>query len=225
MAGTRYISNASFRFLEDLKQNNDREWFTANKSRYEDELKAPALRLIEDFGPELRKLSPHFMATPRSLFRIYRDTRFSKDKTPYKTVAGIHFRHEQAKDAHAPGFYFHVSPGETFVALGIWHPPSDALRAIREHIVEEPAAWKKVSRAKKFTDVYALEGDSLKRAPKGFDPEHPLIEDLRRKDFIGVQRTTKAFATSPDVPRELGKVFRAGVPFMRFLCDALNVPF
>lgn len=225
MASTPYISRASFRFLEDLKANNDRAWFAENKSRYEDDLKAPALRLIEDFAPHLKKLSPHFMATPRSLFRIYRDTRFAKDKTPYKTAAGIHFRHEQAKDAYAPGFYFHVAPGEVFVALGIWHPPSDALRKIREHILEEGATWKRVSRGKKFTGVYALEGDSLKRAPKGFDPEHPLIEDLRRKDFIGVHHETKTFATSPDLPRALGATFKSGVPFMRFLCDALGVPF
>ena len=225
MAGTKYISNASFRFLEELKANNTREWFNENKDRYENDLKSPALRLIEDFAPELRKLSPHFMATPRSLFRIYRDTRFSKDKTPYKTAAGIHFRHERAKDAHAPGFYFHVAPGEVFLGIGIWHPPTPALTAIREHIIDDPAGWKRVSRAKKFTASYHLAGDSLVRAPKGVDPDHPLIEDLRRKDFIGVQEVTRTFATRPDLPKQLAASFKTGLPFMRFLCDALDVPF
>ena len=89
----KYFSKATFDFLNDLKKNNDRDWFNSNKSRYEEDLKAPALRLIEDFGPELAKISPHFLSTPRSLFRIYRDVRFSKDKSPYKTQAGIHFRH------------------------------------------------------------------------------------------------------------------------------------
>lgn len=225
MAGKSYFTRASFQFLKDLKANNDRDWFAKNKSRYEDDVKAPALRLIEDFAPHLKKLSPHFMATPRSLFRIYRDTRFSKDKSPYKTATGIHFRHEQAKNAYAPGFYFHVQPGEVFIALGIWHPQSPALRMIREGIVEDPAGWKKASRGKKFRETFELRGDSLKRAPKGFDPDHPLIEDLRRKDFIGVREMTQSFVTSADLPSELGRHFRAGVPLMRFLCDALDVPF
>lgn len=225
MAGKRYFTNASFQFLKDLKANNDRDWFVENKPRYEAQVKEPALRLIEDFGPHLKKLSPHFMATPRSLFRIYRDTRFSKDKTPYKTATGIHFRHDQAKDAYAPGFYFHVEPGEVFVALGIWHPQSPALRMIRDHIVEDPAGWKRASRGKRFTESFTLEGESLKRAPKGIDPEHPLIDDLRRKDFIGVKSVSQSFATSADLPAELATHFRAGVPLVRYLCNALGVPF
>jgi uncharacterized protein (TIGR02453 family) len=225
MATKPYFSEATFQFLKDLKANNTRDWFAANKSRYEEDLKAPALRVIEAFGPELHKISPHFMATPRSLFRIYRDTRFSKDKTPYKTAAGLHFRHERSKDAHAPGFYLHVAPGEIFLGIGIWHPDSQALRLIREHIVEDGAGWKKASRGKKFTDSFALEGESLKRPPKGFDPEHPLLEDLKRKDFIGVQTMTQAFVLSNDLPKQLASTFKPGVPLMRFLCDAVGVPF
>ena len=225
MARRRYFSSATFQFLKDLKENNNRDWFAENKSRYEGDLKAPALRVIEDFGPELHKLSPHFMATPRSLFRIYRDTRFAKDKTPYKTAAGLRFRHERSKDAHAPGFYLHVAPGEIFVGVGIWHPDSQALRMIREHIVEDGAAWKRASRGKKFTDAFTLEGERLKRPPRGFDPEHEFVDDLRRKDFIGVQNMTQSFVTSAELPKELARTFRAGVPLMRFLCDAVGVPF
>lgn len=225
MAKKPYFSRATFQFLKDLKANNNRDWFAENKSRYEEELKDPALRVIEAFGPELHKISPHFMATPRSLFRIYRDTRFAKDKTPYKTAAGLHFRHERSKDAHAPGFYLHVAPGEIFVGVGIWHPDSQALRMIREHIVEKPADWKRASRGKKFTDAFTLEGESLKRAPKGFDPEHPLVDDLRRKDFIGVQNMTQAYVTSDELPKALAATLKPGVPLMRFLCDAVGVPF
>jgi len=225
VTGKPYFSKATFRYLRDLKENNNREWFAENKSRYEEDVKDPALRFIQDFGFELRKLSPHFMATPRSLFRIYRDTRFSKDKTPYKTATGIHFRHDQSKDAHAPSFYFHVAPGEVFVALGIWRPESDALRKIRERIVEDGAAWKRVSRAQRFTKTFSLAGDRLKRPPKGFDPDHPLIDDLKRKDFIAVLDVTQSFATDSSLPSELAKTYKAGLPFMRFLCDALGVPF
>ena len=224
MAGP-YFTRASFDFLEDLKKNNNRPWFQENKSRYEEKIKDPALRLIEDFAPELRKLSPHFQATPRSLFRIYRDTRFSKDKTPYKTHAGVHFRHEQAKNAYAPGFYVHVEPGEVFVGLGIWHPESKALRMIREHIVEDPDGWKKASRAKRFRDNFEFGGDKLSRPPKGFDAEHPLIADLKWKDFIGVKRLPQSFVTSKDLPKELGKTFKHGTGLMKFLCAALGVPY
>src|ERR687898_2540430 len=135
-----------FSFLSDLRANNDREWFAANKHRYEDHLLEPALDFIAAFAPRLEKISPHFRADPRpsggSLFRIYRDTRFSKDKTPYKTNVGIHFRHELAKDARAPGFYLHLSPGEVFAGGGIWHPDGPTLTAIRQAIVDDPDRWR-----------------------------------------------------------------------------------
>jgi len=225
MAKQAYFTRNTFQFLKDLKANNTREWFADNKDRYESHVKAPAMRLIQDFGGPLDKLAPHFTATPRSLFRIYRDTRFSKDKTPYKTAIGVHFRHERAKNAYAPGYYFHVAPGEVFAGVGIWHPESKALRAIREHLAAESAAWKKAIGRKAFRETFELEGDRLKRHPRGFDPEHPFIEDLKRKDFIGVARLTQAYAMSPDLPKELARTFKAGSPLMAFLCDALDVPF
>jgi uncharacterized protein (TIGR02453 family) len=225
VAGKQHFTRKTFKFMADLADNNDREWFAENKNRYEADVKDASLGFIEDFAAELQKLSPHFMATNRSLFRIYRDVRFSKDKSPYKTHAGIHFRHEQSKNAYAPGYYLHLEPGSVFAGMGIWHPEGKALRAIRDHIVAEPAAWKKASRGKKFRDTVQFEGDRLSRPPKGFDPEHSLIEDLKWKDFIGVKRLTQSFATSPDLPKELAKVFKTGTPFMRFLCDALSVPF
>jgi uncharacterized protein (TIGR02453 family) len=221
----KYFTRNTFRFMAELAQNNDREWFAENKHRYEADIKDASLGFIENFAAHLEKLSPHFMATPRSLFRIYRDVRFSKDNRPYKTHAGIHFRHEQSKDAHAPGYYLHLEPGSVFAGMGIWHPDSKALRAIREHIVAEPAAWRRVSRSKKFGDSMELEGNRLTRPPKGFDPEHPLIEDLKWKDFVGVKHLSQSFATSADLPKQLAKIFKAGTPFMTFLCDALGVPF
>jgi len=215
----------TFRFLKDLKKNNDREWFAAQKRRYEEHLKDPSLRIIAAFAPELKKISPHFMATPRSLFRIHRDTRFAKDKSPYKTHIGLHFRHDHAKDAHAPGYYLHIEPGGVFLGVGIWHPESSPLRAIREHIVEDPTGWKRASRAKAFASAFELAGDRLKRPPKDFDPEHPLIEDLKWKDYIGIAERPDSFVTDEGLPKALAKTFAAGTPFMRFLCDALAVPF
>src|SRR5215211_7103516 len=115
-----------FAFLADLREHNDREWFAANRDRYEDDLVEPALAFVDTFAPRLAKISPHFRADARpsggSLFRIYRDTRFSKDKTPYKTSVGIHFRHERAKGADAPGYYLHIGPGEVLPAAASGTP-------------------------------------------------------------------------------------------------------
>ncbi|HKJ01292.1 MAG TPA: DUF2461 domain-containing protein [Longimicrobiales bacterium] len=225
MAGSAYFTKDTFRFLRELAKNNKRDWFTANKGRYEEHVRDPALRFIQDFAPHLAKLSPHFHAGPRSLFRIHRDTRFSKDKSPYKTHSGIQFRHDRARDAHAPGYYFHIEPGSFFVALGLWRPDGPTTRKIRERMVEEPEAWKKASRSKKFTSTFEASGDKLSRAPRGFDPEHPLVEDLKWKDFIGSRDLDEELVTSPHLPRELARIFAAGTPYMAFLCDAVGVPF
>jgi uncharacterized protein (TIGR02453 family) len=225
MAGTTYFGRETFRFLRDLADNNDREWFAANRARYEARVRDPALRFIQDFAAELGELSGHFQAGPRALFRIHRDTRFSKDKSPYKSYTGIQFRHDRAKDVHAPGYYLHIEPGGVFAGLGIWRPDGASLRAIRERIVEKPADWKRAMRAKRFRETFNLQGDRLKRPPRGFDAEHPLIDDLRWKDFIAIRNLPQSFVTGAEFPKELAALFRSGSPFMRFLCDAVGVPF
>ncbi len=229
MAEPTHFTSSSFAFLRDLARNNDREWFQKNKSRYEKELKEPALRFIADFAPHLAKISSHFRADPRpvggSMFRIYRDTRFSKDKSPYKTHTGLHFRHDRAKDAHAPGFYLHIQPGEVFMGVGIWHPDSGTLGKIREAIVEKPDAWKRTVGGKRFRERFELEGDSLKRPPRGIDPEHPCIEDLKRKDFIGVTRLTEKDVVSPGFLKQFATLCRDGSGLVRYLCEAVEVPF
>ncbi len=225
MASEAYFTRDTFRFLEEVAGNNDRAWFDENKPRYERFVKVPALRLIQDVAPHLKDVSPHFEATPRSLFRIYRDVRFTKDKSPFKTHIGIQFRHDRGRDVHAPGYYFHLEPRQVFLALGLWRPDGKALRAIRECIVEDPAAWKRASRGRRFTAAFELEGDKLQRAPRGFDPEHPLVEDLKWKDFIATAGLSTADATSPALPRTLASLLATGTPFMKFLCEAVDVPF
>ncbi len=223
------FNRAFFRFLEDLKLHNQREWFHANKQRYEDEVRHPAQQFISDSGPQLRKISRHFLADPRpsggSMFRIYRDTRFAKDKSPYKTNVGIQFRHKQGKDVHAPGFYLHLEPGGCFAGVGIWHPDGDSLSSIRAAIVEQPTRWKRITRSRRFTETLELAGESLKRAPKGFDPEHSLIDDLKRKDFIAGFTFDETTAMEPDFLAHYWTVCRAGSPLVRFLCEAVDVPF
>lgn len=220
---------ALFAFLRDLEKNNDRDWFQANKARYEDGIKEPALQFISDFGPHLKKISPHFLAIPKasggSLFRIYRDVRFSKNKAPYKTHVGIQFRHERARDAHAPGFYLHLEPGSVFVGAGMWRPDGPSLKMIRDTLVADPAGWRRALQSKAFADGWELEGDALMRAPRGYDAEHPLVDDLRRKDFIMVRRLSQKAVVAADFPRQFVALCRQTVPFMRYLCGAVDAAF
>ena len=224
-----HFTPALFEFLAELAANNNREWFRANKSRYDADVKEPALGFISDFGPHLARISPRFRADPRahggSLFRIYRDTRFSKDKRPYKTHTGIHFRHEAAKDAHAPGFYLHLQPGHVFAGAGIWRPGGPTLRAIREAIDEDPDSWLRASRDDRFRASFELSGDSLIRAPKGFAVTHPLIEDLRRKDFIGVAELSAEAVLADDFMDVFAGLCRDAAPLQSWLCGAIGVPF
>jgi uncharacterized protein (TIGR02453 family) len=219
-----------FRFLRDLKANNTREWFAENKERYEDAVRGPALDFVSDFAPRLEEISPHFIADPRpsggSLFRIHRDTRFSRDKSPYKTHTGIQFRHELGRDAHAPGFYLHLEPKAVFAGAGVWHPDGTALAAIRDAIVADPDGWRSATSGQRaFRRELTLGGDSLKRAPAGYDPEHPLVEDLKRKDFVCYRTLEEREVCSAGFAEQLAGVYRAASPLVRFLCSALDVPF
>ena len=201
---TQPITTALFDFLRDLRENNDREWFAANKGRYLAEVRDPMLDFIGAFAAPLAEISPHFVADPRpnggSLFRIYRDTRFSRDKTPYKTNAGAHFRHAAGKDAHAPGFYLHLEPGMCFAGCGVWRPDGPTVTKIREAIDGERDAWTRVTTARDFTETFELEGDSLKRPPRGYEADHPLVEDLKRKDFVAAMSFSEAEVVEVDFP-------------------------
>ena len=216
-------------FLNQLEKNNRRDWFQKHKPRYEQHVLQPALEFIEAMEKPMQAISPYFPAVAKrtggSLMRIYRDTRFSKNKKPYKTNVGIHFRHEMGRDVHAPGFYFHIEPKEVFIAAGIWHPDNNTLRQIREAIDEEPTKWKRVRNGKTFCANYQMEGDSLKRPPRGFTADHPLIEDLKRKDFIGVQQQSIDVLESANLAKTISASFRQAKPLVKFLCEAIQVPF
>ena len=228
MAEHAYFNAALFQFLIDLRFHNNREWFQANKQRYEAEVRDPMLRFIADVGPQLQTVSKRFVADPRprggSLFRIYRDVRFSKDKSPYKTNVGAHFRHEVGRDVHAPGFYLHLEPGQVFVASGVWHPNSSALSKIRDAIVDNPKAWRQATAAKALGANGSLGGESLKRPPKGYDPDHPLIEDLKRKDFIAHAAFTEEQVCDPNFMEVFTQTCRTFAPMTRFLTAALELP-
>ncbi|MBI3606277.1 MAG: DUF2461 domain-containing protein [Nitrospirae bacterium] len=227
MGGGLYFNANFFKFLTELKMNNNREWFTANKSRYITEVRNPCLDFIHDFAPYLEKISRHYVADARpsggSLFRIYRDARFSKDKNPYKTMAGIHFRHEMAKDAHAPGFYLHLEPGNIFAGAGIWHPEREPLHRIREAIATHPKQWKAILADKKFKTTHKLWGESLVRPPAGFDPDHPLIEDLKRKDFVSIAELSEKDVRSIDFIDRFARLCQTSAPLTKFLTVSLDL--
>ncbi len=225
----RYFTPSLFGFLRELAENNDRDWFKAHQDSYEQYVREPALEFITDFAAPLKKISEHLVADSRtvggSLFRIQRDTRFSKDKTPYKLNTGMQFRHRAGKDVHAPGFYLHIQPGECFIGVGLWRPESKVAYQIREAIADDPTRWKRATRGKRFTEVFELGGDSLMRPPRGFDAEHPLIEDLKRKDFIASTGITQKALTSDHFMEDFTDLCKRSTPFMRFLCEAVGVPF
>ena len=155
--------------------------------------------------------------------RIYRDVRFSKNKDPYKLNVGIHLRHEVGKDVHAPGFYIHIAPKEIFVGAGVWHPGGTALTQIRQFIDEHPAEWKK-SRQGKFKKQFEIRGDSLKRPPRGYDAEHPLIDDLKMKDHFGLAPLTADDLFDKKLITKVADKIKAAKPFVKVLCDALHLP-
>ena len=210
-----------FKFLRALKRNNERDWFNANKQRYIDDVRDPLCAFVEIVGPKLQGIHPGVIADSRpnggSLFRIYRDTRFSKDKTPYKTHAALHFQCAP-KSQPAPGFYLGLEPGSVMVACGLWHPPSDVLKRVRGAIVDDAAGWKKAKKAGLWPD-----DESLKRPPRGFDPEHPAIEDLKRKSFTARTEFSEKDACAKDFPAKFVKTCRGYRPLLDFLAEAAGV--
>jgi len=219
-----------FDFLAELAANNNSAWFQANKSRYQDVVVTPMTEFIVAMAPRLEAISEHFIADPRrnggSMFRIYRDTRFSKDKRPYKENVGCQFRHRIGRDVHAPGFYVHLQPGEVFFGGGIWKPDSAALNRIREAIIDNPSAWKKATTGRTFSKRFGdLKGDSLQRPPRGFNAEHPLIEDIKRKSYFAMQQVDQGMACGPRFIRGVERAFGCVSPLMEFISFALELPY
>lgn len=217
-----YFDKELFTFLRQLKKNNNREWFLQHKTQYEDKVKEPLLDFISDLRPHLLKICNNLKVSAKSnggsLLRIYRDTRFGHDKTPYKTNAGLHFPYLPAnKGIHAPGFYLHLEPGACFAAAGSWHPDPVALYQIRALIVKSPKKWQQVLKAK-----LPLEGSSLSRAPRGFDPDHFLIEDIKRKDFITSIDFTQTQVCSSTFLQHYVKACTKMFPLMKFLIEAAD---
>ncbi|MCP5380799.1 MAG: DUF2461 domain-containing protein [Kordiimonadaceae bacterium] len=220
-----------WQFFDELKENNNREWFTENKDRYKADVVTPCLDFIIDMGERLKDISPHYTAIAKasggSMFRIYRDARFSKDKRPYKENAGIQFRHKLGKDAHAPGYYLHLEKDNIFYGGGIWMPDNATLGEIRDRICYYPKKWQAVIENEDFINTFGgVRGDGLIRPPRGYDADHKYIEDLKRKSFFAMKNGGDYKITkNADFIDEVAKTFDAAAPLMAFICDAKGIEF
>jgi uncharacterized protein (TIGR02453 family) len=223
------FSRDLLRFLAQLRSHNNRAWFERNRARYERVYREAFASFIESFAPRLGKLSPHFVADPRptggSVMRIYRDTRFSKDKAPYRTYTVVHFAHKDAGEGSAPGFFLYVASDEISGGGGIWHPEPPVANRIRSAIAEDPASWVAATSSHAFQERFELTGESLKRPPPGFRKDHPQIAELMRKDFVASTPVPRARFVSAGFPAYYEEICRELSPMMEFLSDAVGLPF
>ncbi len=221
-----HFSPDFLRFLADLRKHNNREWFQAHKDRYETAVRDPFLRFVADLGPLLQKLNPRFIADPSpvggSMMRIYRDIRFSRDKSPYKTAVAAHFWQVNRSSESAPTLYLHLQPGESSIGGGIWQPPPPTLTRIRRAIVRDSKRWRRITLHPGFRSTYTMTGESLKRVPPGYDPSDPLADDLKRKDFIFSSRLADRQITSKDFIDSVIDRYRTAMPFMRFFVESVG---
>src|SRR5690242_14333989 len=224
---------AAIDFLAELAANNDRAWFQPRKADYERLLKAPLEALCVALDAEFRaRYLPLHSDAVKSPFRIYRDTRFSKDKSPYKTHAAASFMWAADEDAsggrshadnvHASGGYFHLQPGEIYVGGGIWHPEKAWLDAFRRRVVDDLDGFRDVIEADAFVGMFGTVGDdgeSLKRVPAGYPADHPAADRLRKKNVTFGRRLSDDEALSAKLPVTLADAFAAGTPLMRYLAS------
>jgi uncharacterized protein (TIGR02453 family) len=217
-------------FFQQLTMNNDRDWFQANKDRYEADVREPARAFIRAMGERLGEVSPHLVADDRksggSLMRIFRDTRFSTDKTPCKTNVGIQFRHSAGKDVHAPGLYVHFDLENVFVGVGMWRPESSALDAIRAKIDEDGDRWARITSDATFTATFRQHtDDALKRAPRGYPKDHPHVESLKLRSHIVACDLEPDAVHQPDLVDTVMDRYAKAADYVKFLCDAIGQPF
>lgn len=220
----------AFEFLRQLELNNARDWFEPRKHEFEQLCRDPALRLIEAMAQPLAEISTQFVASSKlvggSLFRIYRDVRFARDKTPYKPWLGLRFKH-LAKHAggEAPLFYVHLGPQQCFAGGGLWHPSAAVLNRVRGFIAANPQTLQDLLSAPGFAAHFRRGVESAVRAPRGFDPEHPLIEEIKRKDFVALRYFDTSLACSAELVPTLAAYLSGSAALVDYLCAALDLEF
>jgi uncharacterized protein (TIGR02453 family) len=210
-------------FLRSLKRNNNREWFQSHKTIYETHVKKPMTELIEAMATEFQRFAPEMIASSKvSAYRIYRDTRFSKDKSPYKThVAAVFPRADLGKHQGA-GFYLHIDSTEVLIGGGLYMVMPEDLQVVRNHIAENPKAFKRIVKSAQFRKLFdAISGEQLTRVPRGFPADHPAAEYLRYKQFLAGRTFEAKTATSPRFHKLIVETFRGILPLVRFLNEPI----
>jgi uncharacterized protein (TIGR02453 family) len=218
------FTNETLKFLRALKRNNDREWFKARKDRYEAHVRAPMIAVIERLAGDVRHFAPEIVASPKtSLYRVYRDTRFSDDKTPLKTQVSASFRWRGLGKGEGAGLYLEVHPQWVWMGGGFWAPPAPALVRIREHIAVTFPEVEKIATDRRFRRVLGeMDGEKLSRVPRGYPKDHPAAEYLKFKQFLGGRELPPEFATSAEFYPALVETYKALMPLIRFLNEPLT---
>ncbi len=233
MPASPFFTPASLRFFRALARHNRRDWFEAHRAEYEATVLRPMRAFVEEMDVRLARIAPEIVGDPkRSVFRIYRDIRFSADKTPYKVHAACWFYHRDGthrvgQDGHGggAGFYFHLEPGRSLDAGGIWMPPREALAKIRDAMAEQPAAFRRIATGAKLVRRFGeLDTDAvLSRVPRGYAADHPAARWLRYKSFTAGRALSDAQMTSGRLPALVADDFAAMVPLVRWLNGALGL--
>jgi uncharacterized protein (TIGR02453 family) len=209
-------------FLRSLKRNNEREWFHARRDQYETHVRTPMIQVIERLADDFQAIAPEFVADPKaSLFRPFRDTRFSDNKAPLKTNIAARFPHRVLGRMNGAGLYFEVAPGWVWIGGGIWAPETPQLQAIREHVAAHHRALSRIVEAPAFEKLGGLKGDCLTRVPRGFSKDHPAARFLVFRQFMGIREEAGEFALGRTFYKQLLETFRTFVPLCRFLNEPL----
>jgi len=210
-------------FLKALKRNNDREWFRARKEQYEEHVRAPMVEVIERLAVDFRTVAPELIASPKqSLFRIYRDTRFSSDKKPLKTHAAAVFRTRELPRPQGAGLYFEIAPGWVWIGGGMWRPEPPELVRLREHIAGTWPEIRDITRTAAFRKRFEeLSGETMSRVPRGYPSDHPAAAFLKYRQFYGGAEFPASLAHSREFYPTLLATFKALMPLVRFLNGAL----
>ena len=216
------FSSDTIRFLRAVGRNNDREWFKARKDQYDAQVKAPMVAIVEALDRDFRAFAPELEANPKkSIYRIYRDTRFSADKTPLKTHIGAYFPHRDLGKGDGAGLYLHIEPKMTMFAGGLYAPMPPQLRALRGYIADNASRFRSIVEAPAFTRAFDWEGEAQTRVPRGYPADHPAADYLKCKRFVGWVEHPAAFATTDEFYPTLIKAFRLLLPLVRFINEAM----
>ncbi len=225
MAATAPFTPEALAFLRALERNNRRDWFHQRRERYDELLKRPMVAVIEQFGEQFRSFAPELMADPRrSLYRIWRDTRFSADKRPLKTNVAAVFPHRHGDRHSSAGLYLEISARHVFAGGGLYRPDPAGLQRVRARIAADPEAFARVAGAPALVRAGGLRGESLLRVPRGYRADHPAADDLKRKQFLVWSEWEPELATSARFWPALLETFKATAPLLRYLNDAMGVP-